>query len=168
MIGGLLRATWPNTVGFLPDTVGTMNEHRLPLVAPISAEMLVSTDLDDVYRWLVECHYNPVRLDAVHLPAIGQHTWLSVGPPITARRAVLCTLWLVELVEGGGCLVAGHPRFVAHPTTSDVKVAFDGRTAAAPRTEVPSAGGNVARQLLVQVAAAIERTQPLAQIEMAS
>jgi len=32
--------------------------------------------------------YNPVRLDADHLPAIGQHSWLRVAVPVTAPRAV--------------------------------------------------------------------------------
>jgi hypothetical protein len=145
-----------------------MNARRPLLVAPISAEMLVSTDLDEVYSWLVECQYSPIRLDAGHLPALGQGSWLRVGPRITARRAILCTLWLVEDVAGGGCLVAGHLRFVAHPTTSRVKVAFDGRTAVTPRTEEPTTGSNAAHQLLVQVAAAIERPRAVAQVEMAS
>src|SRR5487761_373186 len=139
-IGGILGTGLINTAVLLPDTVATMTDDRALLLAPISAEMLVSTDLDEVYRWLVECQYNPVRLDVDDLPALGQHTWLRVGPRITARRAILCTLWLVEDVAGGRCLVAGHLRFVAHPTTSSVKVAFDGRTAATPRTEPPSTG----------------------------
>jgi len=167
-IEGLLGAGKPSTAAFLLDTVGTMNAERSLLAAPISAEMLVSTDLDEVYRWLVECQYSPIRLDAGDLPALGQGTWLRVGPRITARRAILCTLWLVEDVARGGCLVAGHLRFVAHPTTSSVKVTFDGRTTARPRTEEPSAGSNAARQLLVLVAAAIERPRTVAPVEMAS
>jgi hypothetical protein len=168
MISGLLRVASTNTAVSLLDKVGNMPEQRLLLVAPISAEILVATDLNDVHHWLVECQSNPVRLDAEHLPALGRHSWLRVGPPIRGPRAVLCRLWLVEAVDRAGCLVAGHLRFVAHPTTSDVKVAFDGCTGAAPRTEATGKSGNAARQLLVQIAAANERPRSVARVEIAS
>jgi hypothetical protein len=139
-----------------------MNEDRPMLIARISAEMSTLADLSAVCRWLIECQYNPVRLDAGHLPALGQHTWLRVGRPITAPRAVLCTLWLVAEVESGGCLLAGTLRFVAHPTASDVRLRFDGR--AVPNDE----GNRAAVQLVELIAAAIGRSPAGAYGEMAS
>jgi hypothetical protein len=139
-----------------------MNEDRPMLIARVSAEMSALADLSEVCRWLIECQYNPVRLDAGHLPALGQHSWLRVARPITAPRAVLCTLWLIAEVEGGGCLVAGTLRFVAHPTGSDVRLSFDGRA-------VPTGEGNrAALQLLELIAASIGRPPADAYGEMAS
>lgn len=132
------------------------------LIARISDEMFAVAVLSEVCRWLIECQYNPVRLDAGRLPALGQHTWLRVARPITAPRAVLCTLWLIAEVEGDGCLAAGTLRFVAHPTASDVRLSFDGRA-------VPSGEGNrAALQLLELIAASIGRTPASAYGEMAS
>ena len=105
---------------------------------------------------------HPVRLDAGHIPALGRHIWLRVGRPITAPRAVLCTLWLVAEVESGDCPVAGTLRFVAHPTASDVRLSFDGRT-------VPNGEGNrAALQLLELIAASIGRRPTGAYDELAS
>ncbi len=124
--------------------------------------MFASVDLREACRWLVECLGKPLRFDATRLPALGRHSRLRVEPPITAPRAVLCTLWLVEDVDGGACLLAGHLRFVAHPKASGVRLAFDGRTAAtAPPKETHAHADNAARQLLVQIAAAIKRPNDL-------
>jgi hypothetical protein len=128
-----------------------MQEDRPKLVARISAETFASADLNQIFQWLIECQYNPVRLDADHLLALGQPIWLKVARPITAPRAVLCALWLLEEVHDGVCLLAGTLRFVAHPTASDVRLSFDGRT-------VPTGhGDNAARQLLEQIVASIDR-----------
>jgi len=125
------------------------------LVARVSAEIFASTDLAEVCEWLIERQHNPVRLHADHLPALGRHTRLRVARPITARRAVLCTLWLIEDADGGDCLVAGTLRFVSHPTASDVRVSFDGR--AVPTSQ----GDSAARQLLELIASSIERPRSL-------
>ena len=139
-----------------------MHEDRPMLVARISAEIRASTDLTRVSEWLIEGQHNPVRLNADHLPALGRHARLKVARPITAPRAVLCTLWLVEDVDGGGCLVAGTLRFVSHPTASDVRLSFDGLTIRTGR------GDNAALQLLDLIAAAVSRPRTLAYGEMAS
>ena len=125
------------------------------LVARVSAEIFASTDLAEVCEWLIERQHNPVRLHADHLPALGRHTRLRVARPITARRAVLCTLWLIEDADGGDCLVAGTLRFVSHPTASDVRLSFDGR--AVPTSQ----GDSAARQLLELIASSIERPRSL-------
>jgi hypothetical protein len=139
-----------------------MNEDRPLLIARISAEMSAFADLSEACRWLIECQHNPLRLHAGHLPALGRNTWLRVARPITAPRAVLCTLWLIAEVDGGGFLVAGTIRFVAHPTASDVRLSFDGRA-------VPTGDGNrAALQLLELIAASIGRTPASAYGEMAS
>jgi hypothetical protein len=130
-------------------------------VARISAEILAPTDLTRVCEWLIERHRNPVRLHADHLPALGRHAVLKVARPIRAPRAVLCTLWLLEDVDGG-CLVAGTLRFVSHPTASDLRLSFDGRTVRTGR------GDNGALQLLELIAASIGRPGTLAYGAMAS
>ena len=132
------------------------------LIARTSAEISAFADLGDVCRWLIECQYNPLRVDAGHLPALGQHTWLRVARPVTAPRAVLCTIWLVEEAEGGGCLVAGTLRFVGHPTASEVRLSFDGR--AIPTGQEDRA----ALQLVELIAASIGRPRDLNYGEMAS
>src|SRR6202171_4566719 len=139
-----------------------MNEDRLRLVARISAEITALADLSEVCRWLIECQYNPPRLDADRLPALGRHSGLRVARPVTAPRAVLCTLWLVECGEGGGCLVAGTLRFVGHPTAPDVRLSFDGRAVST------GPGDRTAHQLLELIAASIGRPRIVAYGEMAS
>jgi hypothetical protein len=139
-----------------------MHQDRPMLVARISAEILAPADLTRVCEWLSERQHNPVRLHADHLPALGRHARLTVARPITAPRAVLCALWLVEDVDGGGCLVAGTLRFVGHPTASDVRLSFDGLTVRTGR------GDDAALQLLELVAASIGRTRTLAYGAMAS
>ena len=132
------------------------------LIARISAEISALADLRDVCRWLIECQYKPQRLEADHLPALGQHTLLRVARPVTAPRAVLCTLWLLEEAERGGCLVAGTLRFVGHPTAPDVRLSFDGRAVST------GPGDRTAHQLLELIAASIGRPRTVAYGEMAS
>jgi hypothetical protein len=139
-----------------------MNEDRLMLVARISAEISAIADLSDVCRWLIECQHNPLRLDAGHLPALGQHSLMRVARPVTAPRAVLCTLWLLEDADGGGCLLAGVLRFVGHPTAPEVRLSFEGRA-------VPAGPGDrTALELLELIAASIGRLRTVAYGEMAS
>jgi hypothetical protein len=99
--------------------------------ARVFVETSASANLDDVCRWLIDRHMNPLHLATEDLPALGQGARLKVARPMTARRAVMCALWLVEDVDAGGCLLAGQLRFVAHPTTSEIMVSFSGRTAMA-------------------------------------
>jgi hypothetical protein len=139
-----------------------MNEDRPMLIARISAEISALADLSEVCRWLIECQYNPLRLDADHLPALGRHSWLRVARPVTAPRAVFCTLWLVEEAEGGGCLVAGTLRFVGHPTASAVRLSFDGRAVPTGRED------RAALQLPELIAASIGRPRDLSYGAMAS
>jgi hypothetical protein len=137
-----------------------MNEDRPTLMARISAQISASADLNQVCRWLIECQHDAVRVDARHLPALGRHSRLRVARPITAPRAVLCALWLVEEVDAGVCLLAGHLRFVAHPTASEIKVSFDGQA----RPQI----GATALQLLEVIASSIKLLSPLGLIEIAS
>lgn len=128
-------------------------------MARISAQICASADLNQVIRWLIECQNVPMSLDAGHLPALGRGSRLRVARPVTAPRAVLCALWLVEEVDAGVCLLAGHVRFVAHPTGSEIKVSFDGH--ARPQL------GDAALQLLELIASSIKRLSPLALVEIA-
>ena len=97
----------------------------------ISVETSASANLDQVVRWLLERRGNPLRLEAYHLPSLGQGARLMLAVPMTARRAVLCALWLLEDGAAGGCLLSGQLRFVAHPIEPDVTVSFRGHTAMA-------------------------------------
>jgi hypothetical protein len=98
------------------------------LVARVSAEVFAATDLAEVCEWLIERQQNPMHLQPNQLPALGRHTRLRVARPVTAPRALLCTLWLIEDADGAACLVAGTLRFVGHPTAAGVRMSFDGRT----------------------------------------
>ena len=68
-------------------------------------------------------------------------------------------LWLVEEFDAGVCLLAGHLRFVAHPTAPEIKVSFDGHA----RPQI----GDTALQLLELIASSIKRLSPLALVEIA-
>jgi hypothetical protein len=134
-----------------------MEDRRLA-VARISAEASASAALDKVCRWLIARQSNPVRLDLDDLPALGQDCWLRLAVPVTAPRAVLCALWLLEDIDAGGCLMTGHLRFVAHPTGPDIRLSFSGRTATAmPPSLLHGHANHAARQLLELIAASIER-----------
>jgi hypothetical protein len=131
----------------------------LPLTAAhISVETSASADLDDVCRWLIECQANPVRLDVRDLPALGQSTRLRLALPVTAPRAVLSTVSLLEDVDAGGCLLTGHLRFVAHPTEPDIRLSFRGRAETAMGSSaIRRQAAHAARELLDVIAASIER-----------
>jgi len=94
----------------------------------ITVETSASANLDEVIRWLLECRANPLRLGAEHLPSLGQGGRLMLAVPVTARRAVLCALILLEDGAAGASLLSGQLRFVAHPSEPDVTVSFSGHT----------------------------------------
>ena len=141
-----------------------------PLTAAhISAETSASADLDDVCRWLIECQANPVRLDVLDLPALGQGTRLRLALPVTAPRAVLSTVSLLEDVDAGDCLLTGHLRFVAHPTDSDIRLRFVGRAETAMRSSaIRRQAAHAARELLDVIAASIERPSALRRVAHAT
>jgi hypothetical protein len=118
------------------------------LVTRVSAEVFAATNLAEVCEWLIERQHKPMYLHSGHLPALGRHTRLRVARPITARRAVLCTMWLLE-DDGGGCLVAGTRRFVSHPNGSDVRLSFEGLSIRTGR------GHDFALQLLELIASSV-------------
>jgi len=97
----------------------------------ISVETSASANLVEVSRWLLEARSNPVRLEAEHLPSLGQGARLMLAVPMTARRAVMCALWLLEDGAAGACILSGQLRFVAHPSGSEVTMSFSGHTAMA-------------------------------------
>jgi hypothetical protein len=140
-----------------------MQEDRALIVARMSAETSASASLDDVWRWLIRCQTSPVRLEVDDLPALGQGTRLRLALPLSAPRAVLCTLWLLEDGDAGACLLAGQLRFVAHPTASEIKLSFNGRSAMPMRSDrVGPQSDHVARQLVMVIAESIERPSALA------
>jgi hypothetical protein len=142
-------------------TVGFMQADRQLVVARISAEASASAHLAEVFRWLIEAQSKLLRLLAEELPALGQDSLLRLGRPITAPRALLCALWLLEDVDNGGCLIGGQLRFVAHPTASDVRMSFSGGTTSVmrhgPVLHKPGQADDAARQLLQAIAGSIER-----------
>jgi hypothetical protein len=137
-----------------------MQEDRTLAVSRISAETSASAALDEVCRWLITRQGNPLRLTIDDLPALGQDCWLRLALPIAAPRAVLSALWLVAEMDATECLLVGHLRFVAHPTRSDLRLSFNGRTAAAIRSGLlHGQADHTARQLLELIAQSIERQQ---------
>jgi hypothetical protein len=125
-------------------------------VARLSAETSAPFDLGDVCRWLIESRSSLIRLRVDHLPALGHGSRLRLDLPITAPRAVLCTAWVLEDVESGGCLLVGQLRFVAHPAGSGVRLSFNGRTATAMSPAlVHHQADQVARQLVEVIAMSI-------------
>ena len=131
--------------------------------ARLSAEMSAPANLDEALGWLIESQYKPVRLAFDDLPALAQVCWLRLALPITAPRAVICALWLIEDADDGACVLAGHLRFVGHPTGAVTKLSFSGRTAAPV-----DRGHDAARQLLGLIAASIENRSILARATIAS
>jgi hypothetical protein len=132
---------------------------EFPLTAAhISVETSASADLDDVCRWLIECQANPVRLDVRDVPALGQGTRLRLALPVTAPRAVLSVVSLLEDADAGGCLLTGHLRFVAHPTAHHIRLSFIGRAEAGMASRaIRREAARAARELLEVIAASIER-----------
>jgi len=132
---------------------------QFPLTAAhISAETSASADLDDVCRWLIDSQSNPVRLDVRDVPTVGLGTRLRLALPVTAPRAVLSTVSLLEDVDAGGCLLTGHLRFVSHPTGQGIRLSFIGRAEAAMGSSaIRRQAAHAARELLDVIAAAIER-----------
>src|SRR6202035_1652148 len=106
------RFVWraPNRIRPSPGTVACMQEERSLVVARISAEASAAAHLDDVCRWLIETQGTPVRLGVDDVPALGQVSWLKLGRPIVAPRAVLCALWLLDGIDAGISLLAGQLR----------------------------------------------------------
>ncbi|SRR6266699_3220537 len=104
--------------------------------ARISVETAASANLEEVCRWLIERRTDPLRLDAQDLPALGQGVRLVLALPLTARRAVLCAVWLLGDGDESACVLSGQLRFVAHPSSSELMVTFRGRTAMAMTTAV--------------------------------
>ncbi len=141
-----------------------------PLTAAhVSAETSASADLEDVCRWLIECQCNPMRLDVRDLPAIGQCTRLRLALPITAPRAVLSSLTLFEDVDAGGCLLAGHIRFVAHPTEPVIRLRFKGRAETAMGSStIRRQAAHAGRELLDVIATSIERPSALRRLARAA
>jgi hypothetical protein len=135
-----------------------MDVTRPLAVARISVETSAPVDLNAVCRWLIERQGGPVSFDAGDLPALGQRTRLRLALPVTAPRAVLCALWLLEDLGAGGCLLAGQLRFVAHPTESAIRLSFIGRTAEAMRSvSLGRHADHAARQLIELIANSIQR-----------
>jgi hypothetical protein len=95
----------------------------------ITVETSASASLDEVFRWLLECRANPLRLEAEHLPSLGQGARLMLAVPMTAQRAILCALTLLEEGAAGACLLSGQLRFVADPHGPDVTLSFSGHAA---------------------------------------
>jgi hypothetical protein len=92
----------------------------------------------------------------------------QLGRPITAPRALLCALWLLEDGDAGECLMAGQLRFVAHPTASDVRMSFSGGTTTVMKHGPLAQADHAARQLLQAIAGSIERPGDRIRVEMAS
>jgi hypothetical protein len=128
-----------------------MQEFRPWTSARLAAQVSAAADLNHALGWLIERQYNPARFGIDDLPALGHDSWLKLALPITAPRAVICALWLIDDVDDGACVLAGHLRFVGHPAGTNIRLSFSGRSA------TPGGPGHdAARQLLGVIAASIE------------
>src|SRR5258707_7098161 len=92
----------------------------------ISVETSASANLDQVVRWLLECRGNPLRLEAHHLPSLGQSARLLLAVALTARRAVACAPWLPDDHGPGARLVSRPLRLAAHPHAGDHQMSLSG------------------------------------------
>jgi hypothetical protein len=145
-----------------------MHADRQLVVARISAETSASAHLAEALRWLIDAQSKLLRLVAEEVPALGQASRLKVGRPITAPRALLCALWLLEDEDAGECLMAGQLRFVAHPTASDIRMSFSGGTTTVMRHGPVQQADHAARQLLQAIAGSIERPGGPLTVQVAS
>lgn len=130
------------------------------MVTNIRSETTVLTSLTNIHLWLARNQGGEVELPGSRL---------QVGLAMTAPRAVICTIWLLEKRGGPTPLLAGRLRGVINPRDGSVRLGFDGgasRTLAAgnvPATteRVRSEGARVARDLLDLIAGECERAGEL-------
>lgn len=135
-----------------------MSDRQPSMLARISAETSVSAHLYEACHWVNERQSNHVRLSVDDLPALGSRSTLILGRPITAARAVICALWILEDAAGGACLLAGRIRFLAHPRDPGIKLSFSGRAATPSRLGLSlGEADHAARQLLEMVARSLGR-----------
>ncbi len=131
--------------------------------ARVFAETSASVSLDEVCRWLSGFRSNQLQLDVDDLPAIGRRARLRLALPVTARRAVLCAVSLID-DAAGGCLLSGQLRFVAHPTASDINVSFHGHTTLAMTSDLHRRRAHHAvGELLHLIAESLRRSAALTQ-----
>jgi hypothetical protein len=92
-----------------------MQEFRPWVSARLSAETSAPANLDEALRWLIDSQCNPVRIAVDDVPALGLYCWLRLAPPITAPRAVICALWLIEDIDDGACVLGRPPAVRGSP-----------------------------------------------------
>ncbi len=90
------------------------------MVAGVRSETTVYTSLANIHLWLARNQGAEVDLSG---------SWLHVGPPITAARAVLCTIWLHGELGDDAPLLAGRLRGLINPRDGSVRLGFDGSAA---------------------------------------
>ncbi len=126
------------------------------MVAGVLADTKLFTSLADLYLWLSQNQGNEVELPGSRL---------HVGLPMTAARAVICTIWLLDSSLGSTPLLAGRLRALIHPRDGSVRLTFTGsadprlagKDESASSERVRSEGARVARQLLELIAIDCER-----------
>ncbi len=87
------------------------------MVTCVRSETTVFTSLANIQLWLTQNQGAEVELSGLRL---------QVGLPITAPRAVICTIWLLEKGGGSVPLVAGRLRGLINPRDGSVRLAFEG------------------------------------------
>jgi hypothetical protein len=135
-----------------------MSDRQTSTFARISAETSASAHLYEACHWVNERQASQVRLGVDDLPALGSRTTLILGRPITAARAVICALWILEDAVGGACLLAGRIRFLAHPRDPGIRLSFSGRAATPTRSGLQlGEADHAARQLVEMIARSLGR-----------
>jgi hypothetical protein len=130
------------------------------MVTGVRSETTVFTSLANIHLWLTQNQGAEVELPGLHL---------HVGLPITAPRAVICTVWLLEKAGGSTPLLAGRLRGLTNPRDGSVRLVFDGTAApelagrGAPATgeRVHDELARVARHLLEMIALDCNRVSEL-------
>lgn len=130
------------------------------MVAGVQTETTLFTSLANLYLWLSQNQGTEIEVPGSRL---------HVGLPITAPRAVICTVWLLDGTLDSTPLLAGRLRGVIHPRDGSVRLSFTGSAAsslAGTKRPVSSElvrgeGARVARQLLDLIAIGCERADRL-------
>ena len=132
------------------------------MVGGIHSETTVHASLSDIYLWLAKYRGGQVDASRLFPAAPTRDVSLHVGLPISAARAVICAMWLVEKPGSPTPLLAGRIRGLMNPRDASVQLRFDGTAwpsavggAAATKSDyVRIEGTRLARHLLELIAAA--------------
>lgn len=122
------------------------------MVSLIRTEITVSVSLANIYVWLAQNRGRDVRVVA-SWPAPPRHeVHLRLGLPISAARAVICDVWLVDKQDVTTPLLSGRLFGLVNPHDDSVRLIFEGYAG-----QGIDEGASFARCVIDLVAAACEQ-----------